>query len=152
MPGARPGPGSSRGNTPRIVTPAADGTIRLDAASAEIYGPSLAFESEFANLGFWQAPADRAAWSLRVDRPGRYAVSIEWACAAGSAGNGFTLRVGGQTLRGKVAGTGPDWSTYRVADLGAVELPAGESRLEVRPDGEIRGALMDLKAVDMKAP
>jgi hypothetical protein len=45
-----------------------------------------------------------------------------------------------------VAGTG-NWETYRQKPLGQLELAAGKHELIVRPDGPLRGPLVDLKAV-----
>ncbi len=143
-------PKTFEGNNPRLITPVDDRSIRLDASSAEIFGDSLVFESEFSNLGYWQSPTDLAAWSFRVDRPGRYEVSLRLACDEGSAGNVLVVRVGDQSLSAKVLATGPDWTNYRTNSLGKIHLTAGTHRLVIRSDGAIRGALMDLKAVELK--
>ena len=137
------------GNRPEVVRPAADGTIALTAERAEIYGPSLTLEPKYHNLGWWTAPDDRAAWTFEVDRPGRYAVRLDAACADDAAGNAYVIEVGPERLAGKVAGT-DTWSDYRRSQVGAVTLPAGRHRLVLRPDGPIRGALMDLRAVELR--
>src|SRR5262249_61620354 len=45
------------GNRPRTVTESPDGSIHLTADAAEIYGPSLIFEAEFSNIGWWNRPS-----------------------------------------------------------------------------------------------
>jgi hypothetical protein len=136
------------GNRPRDVEPAADGTIRLAASSAEIYGTSLVFETTNENLGYWSGADDRAAWAFRVDRAGTYSVSMEWACADESAGNTFLIRVGPRTIGGLVGGTGAGtWANYRSIFLQELDLPAGRHRLEFRPQAPPNGALLDLRAV-----
>jgi putative heme-binding domain-containing protein len=134
------------GNRPRAVTAGADGVIRLDAASAEVYGPTLTFETEYSNLGWWQGAGDRATWSFRVDRPGVFTVSIEAACPDESAGNAYEVRLGQTRFRHVVGSTGA-WSRYRGVFVGEADLAAGPHRLEVRPAGPIRNALFDLRAV-----
>ena len=135
------------GNAPKRMTPIADGTLRLDASSAEIFGDTLTFESQFANLGYWQSPNDRAVWLMAVPKAGRYKIMIVGACAEDSSGNRLVVRVGDQAIKAQVLGTGPDWSKYQEMTIGEVDLPQGEIRLEVRPEGEVRSALLDLKAV-----
>lgn len=141
-------PKEVEGNRHRTVALGPDGVLRLPASAAEIYGPNLTFETPSANLGYWHSPEDHAAWTFRLDRPGTYTVSMEWACEDGSAGNPFTVRVGGTTVRGTVGGTGAGtWANYRSIFVGEMTLPAGTSRLDFRPAGPVRGALLDLRAV-----
>lgn len=143
-------PKSLEGNRPRTVAQAADRTVRLPASAAEIHGPSLTYETALGNLGYWQSARDHAAWTFTVDRPGTFTVSMDWACADESAGNGFLVRVGGTTLRGSVGGTGAGtWANYRSLFVGEVTLPAGTHRLEFRPEGQVRNALLDLRAVTL---
>ncbi|MCA1686497.1 MAG: c-type cytochrome, partial [Planctomycetia bacterium] len=92
-------PKAVEGNRPRTVAQGDDGSVRLPATAAEVYGPSLTYEAPQRNLGLWQSDDDRAAWSFRLDRPGTFTVSMEWACADESAGNPYVVRVGGTTLR-----------------------------------------------------
>ncbi|HEV3163802.1 MAG TPA: c-type cytochrome, partial [Isosphaeraceae bacterium] len=141
-------PKSFAGNRPEIVTPATDGSLRLPASAAAIFGDTLAFETEFGNLGYWQSPSDRAVWTFRVDRPRTFTVTMEWACADDAAGNAFEARFGDRALTGVVGGTGAGtWANYRSIFVGEVTLSAGNHRCEFRPRGPIRGALLDLRAV-----
>ncbi|MFO0909170.1 MAG: neutral/alkaline non-lysosomal ceramidase N-terminal domain-containing protein [Isosphaeraceae bacterium] len=141
-------PKSIEGNRPELVTVGRDGIVRLRASAAEIYGPSLTYETAHENLGMWHAVDDRAAWNFRTDQPGTFTISMEWACADESAGNVFVVQVDGITLRAAVGGTGAgSWSNYRTIFVGEAKLPAGKHRLEFRPAGAVRNALLDLKAV-----
>jgi putative heme-binding domain-containing protein len=137
------------GNRPETVHAGADGSIRLPASAAEIYGDMLTFETAHGNLGYWSARNDRAAWQLEVDRPGRYEVWLDHACADASAGNNFVLEAGKERLEGAVIGTGT-WDDYRRTKVGELALGAGPQRLEIRPQGRIRGALIDLRSVELK--
>ena len=141
-------PKSLDGNRPERVAARDDGTVRLPALSAEVYGPTLTYETATRNLGYWHSARDRAAWTFRTDRPHTYTVSMEWACADESAGNPFLVQVDRSLIRGGVGGTGPGtWANYQSIFLGVVTLPAGDHRLEFRPDGPFQGALLDLRAV-----
>jgi hypothetical protein len=139
-------PRSVAGNHPGLVRQAVDGTVRLAAETAAIYGPTLTYEPEFGNLGYWKSGDDRAAWSFHVETPGTFTIALDWACADESAGNTFEVRVGPRVLRGTVGGTGT-WSRYRSIFVGEVNLTTGPQRLELRSAGPPRGALLDLRAV-----
>ena len=142
-------PKSLPGNRPEVVRASPDGAIRLKASNASAYGDTLIFEPETANLGYWQSANDRARWTLTVDRPGTYTLSLEWACAEDSAGNLYQIRVGDSVVRRVVGSTGADWATYRSIFVEEVRLKAGENRLDVRPAGPIRGALFDLRGLTL---
>jgi putative heme-binding domain-containing protein len=137
------------GNHPETVRPTPDGTIELRAETAELYGDSLTLEPQYGNLGIWSAATDRAAWTFEAAQAGRYAVSLDWACADGTQGNRFVLELGSERLQGKVASTG-SWDRYRKEKLGEITLTAGRHRLLMRPEGRIRGALLDLRAIELK--
>jgi putative membrane-bound dehydrogenase-like protein len=134
------------GNTPEVVRPAADGALRLPAKFAAIYGKTLVFEPRYANLGFWGSDDDHAAWTVRVARPGRYAVWLDWACEADNAGNTFLVEAGEKSLTAKVESTG-SWDMYRQARVGEVSLEAGEHQVVVRPAAKVRGYLFDLRSI-----
>jgi putative membrane-bound dehydrogenase-like protein len=134
------------GNHPETVQQTGAGAIRLGAASAAIFGPTLTYEPVPGYLGFWQSADDRAQWSFQVETPGTYTIALEWACADQSAGNGYELRAGTRTIKGTVGGTGT-WARYQSLFAGEADLKAGPQRLELRPSGPPRGALLDLRAI-----
>jgi putative membrane-bound dehydrogenase-like protein len=136
------------GNRPEVVHPEEDGSLRLLAGNCAIYGKTLALEKQYGNLGLWSSPDDRAVWTVRVPKAGKYAVWLDWACADNSAGNTFVLEAGAERLTGKVPGTGT-WDTYRYERVGHLTLAAGEQQITFRAAGPIRGALIDLKAVKL---
>jgi putative membrane-bound dehydrogenase-like protein len=139
-------PKTFAGNAPEPVRPGHDGSIRLPATYAAIYGPSLVFESEYQNLGYWHSTDDRAVWTFRIAEPKTYTVTIDYACADDSAGNAFQMRIADRTIRGRVGGTG-GWAHYRSLFAGEVKLPAGEHTLEMRASAPLQGALIDLRAI-----
>jgi len=144
-------PKTLAGNRPHTVAQTAEGPIHLTAASAFIYGPSLTFEPEFGNLGYWHSVNDHAAWSFRVDRPARFTISMDWACADDSPGNAYVIRVDKTTIRRVVGSTG-SWSKYQSLFVGEVVLGAGEHRLEMRAAGPVRGALADVRSITLTPP
>jgi hypothetical protein len=136
------------GNKPEVIEPFNDGSLRLFATQCEIYGRSVVFEEKYRNLGYWQNENDQAVWTIHVIQPGRYAVSLDYACEDSSAGNAFQLELGPQRLTGTVPGTG-SWDSYRRHAVGELNLTAGTHRLAFRSQGPIRGALIDLRDVKL---
>jgi putative heme-binding domain-containing protein len=137
------------GNEPRMIAPAADGLLSLPAASAEIYGPTIIFEPQYKNLGFWSSAGDYAVWTLDVRQPGKYQVRLDYACENGAAGNDFVLQIGDKSLAGKVVGTGT-WDNYKQIPIGTIELASGRQTLSFRVQGELHGALMDLRTLELR--
>jgi len=138
------------GNVPTVVR-SIDGALTLPATKAEIYGKEIAFEAPFQNIGFWHDISDHVIWTVQLDVAGRFDVYLDYACADNSAGNIFRLEGTEPAVRRKVAGTG-GWDKYRLDKIGTVELPAGFQRLTLRPDAQLKGALMDLRAVYLVPP
>ena len=136
------------GNKPELVRPDADGALHLTAQNCAIYGSSLVLEKEHGNLGSWSHEDDEAVWTVEVARPGKYTVSLEWACAPEAAGNSFILQAPANRLTGKVVTTG-SWDRYRTAQVGEIELPMGQHEVSLRPAGPIKGALIDLKGIKL---
>lgn len=139
-------PKTFAGNKPEPVRPGGDGSIRLTARNCFIYGRSLVFEEQFGNLGYWTSEDDLAEWVLQGVKPGRYEVTLEYACHDGSAGDRLLLQIADQRIEFKVQGTG-EWENYRKATIGTLNLEAGEHRLFARSAGPIRSALIDLREI-----
>ncbi len=139
------------GNTPELVKAASDGSIMLPANKAEVFGERIVFETEFGNLGYWEAAGDHAAWTFAVAKEQTFDIYLDYACQSSSVGNPYAVEVGGKTITGVVEGTGPDWSRYKQIKIGTVKLGAGEQRLTARPDGPPRSALMDLRNIALVA-
>jgi putative membrane-bound dehydrogenase-like protein len=135
------------GNEPALVGAALNGTLVLPASKAEIYGADVTYETENGNVGYWHGTADHVIWNARVAKAGNVDVYLDYACAGSAAGNAFVLEVGGSSIRGTVAGTGADWSGYKQVKVGTVRIEPGKQRVTLRPDGAVREALMDLRAV-----
>ncbi len=142
----KPTPKSFPGNEPQVAPLRDDGSFRLFAIHARIYGPSLVFESEFRNLGFWQSERDVAAWDVNVIKPGKYNVSVVYACAPTAAGNRYVFTIGGRSLTGEISSSG-GWDRYTSRAMGTVELEPGKTEAVFRSDGPVRGALCDLKVI-----
>jgi hypothetical protein len=144
-----PPPKELPGNHPEVVRPFVDGSIRLVATAARVYGPTVILEETHRNLGWWQSEEDHAAWSLDGAQDREYRVILYYACDDSAAGNSVLVTVAGQTVGGPIKGTG-SWDNYGSKDCGVVKLPAGASELVVRSDGRIKTALLDLREVRLQ--
>jgi putative membrane-bound dehydrogenase-like protein len=138
------------GNRPELVRPEGlRGEFYLLAEQAEIYGPTLVWESRYNNLGFWRSEGDHAVWSIELSKPAKYEFFLEYACAGDAAGNDWILSVDDQRLIGKVTST-RSWDDYRSMAVGRIALESGVRRIDLRADGKIQGALMDLKSIRIR--
>ncbi len=144
----RAAPKNLPGNKPAPVAPAANGTLTLPASKAEIFGGEIAFESGFGNIGFWQGAADSVAWTVHGAKAGDYDVWLDYACHPQSAGNAFVLTANAGELRGEVATTG-GWDKYQRVKIGRVTLADGEARITMQPSGPMKGALLDLRGLEL---
>jgi len=124
-----------------------DGSILLPAAGAALRGEAVQLEgpADAQNVGYWTNRADYVEWYVEPPAPTRYAVELTLACAPGCGGE-FVVAFGKTELRGESRPTGA-WQTYTTLKLGEVALPKGKTSVQVRPAGEFRGALMNLRSV-----
>ncbi len=141
-------PKSIPGNHPETVSQAIDGSIRLNASAAAIYGSTLTYENHFGNLGYWHSSSDRAVWTFRVKQSGTFSLNLEFSCSDDTAGNLYEIRVGKSVTRGIVGTTG-SFANYRTFFIREISLPRGTQRLEVCCVGTMNGALFDLKAATL---
>ena len=135
------------GNEPRLIEPSGDnGDLRLPASAASIFGPSLVFESNYGNLGFWSNIDDRAQWHIEVPAAGRYDVYLDWAVPDGTANNPYVLQIGDSQLTGQVASTG-SWDQYQQARIGNLTLKAGKQIAVFRAAAAPSNCLLDLREI-----
>jgi putative heme-binding domain-containing protein len=146
--GFRPPPKSFPGNKPREVEVRDDGSIRIPANAARIYGPQIVYEEQYGNLGYWSSPEDVAAWDFTTPAASEYKVTLDFACDASAAGNTLVLSAAGNKLTFKVPSTG-SWDQYKGQEIGTVKLPKGAVELTVASEGAINGALIDLRSVKL---
>ena len=130
---------------------AADGTIVLSAADADIIGETARLEGDQEpNVGYWVNADDMLQWQLRVDRPGDYMVTVNLACDTGSGGSEYVVVVGGSAVVGKVEETG-GWRNYETVKLGPMRLTqTGVIAAYVRALTKPNLAVMNLRSVVLK--
>ncbi len=133
------------GNEPQLAPVRDDGSLRMFAMHAEIYGPDLEFESKYRNLGYWKNDRDRAVWTIKAPKAGAYEVNLDYACAP-VHNNRFQLTVNGQKLSGEVRSTG-SWDNYDSTKIGTVLLPAETVQVTLSSEGPIEGFLFDVRTI-----
>jgi hypothetical protein len=117
------------------------------AANAEVYGGEITFEQPYQNIGYWHGQNDHVAWQVEHPTGGEFEVILHWACANDSADNRFAIDGIKPTVINYVGATG-GYDRFYTVRLGYSALPAGKSRIVVRPDGPlIKHHLMDLRGV-----
>lgn len=144
----KPAAKSFFGNEPRAIAADEQGNIVIPANAASVYGPSLAYQAQYGNLGQWRSPADFGVFRGAAPSPGKYRVTLLYAAPPEIAGNRFQIRAGARNLEGEILAT-TGWNDYHPRDAGIVELPKGEFELTIRSAGPIKGALFDLRSVTL---
>ncbi|MCA9064147.1 MAG: hypothetical protein KDA96_13840 [Planctomycetaceae bacterium] len=134
------------GNHPRRITPGDDGQLRLTAATAEIRGTDITFESSFKNIGYWHHQADSATWRIEVASAGAYDIYLDASCADSAAGNEFRIDGLIEPVQGTVVGTG-GWDRYQQQKIGTTQLRTGAASISLRADSAVREALFDLREI-----
>lgn len=132
------------------ITHCADGRYVLPAAEATIHGDTPRYEHTGTKdqIGCWAQAEDYVSWSIKLAKPGTFAVEVSYSCAA--PGSAFTVEVGGQTLAGESSSTG-SWETYRTDNLGTIKLDqSGTSTLAVKPKAEPTWKVIGLKSVVLR--
>jgi arylsulfatase A-like enzyme len=128
---------------------AADGSITLSAATADVHGVMLRYEPlpHKDTLGFWVRQSDWASWNFIVDKPGSFEVEILQGCGDGSGGSEVAIDVDGQTLRTTVEETG-GFQKFVARSIGRMKIDKpGEHVLSVKALSKPGPAVMDLRQV-----
>ncbi len=117
---------------PMVVAQNADGSIRLNAADAELEGREVRYEADKDCLGYWTRAGDVVAWEVGLNRSGRYRVEMEIASTASSQFE--IVAADGVSLRGTVPNTGGYEAFKRIELPETVELSKpGQLRFRVKP-------------------
>lgn len=140
---------SFAGNHPEEVRQQENGSVTLNAKTAQIYGTTLVFEEHFENLGFWASSDDWAVWRFSTKTAVNFDVVIDYSCLDIYANNRFVLAIDDQQISGTAAGTGT-WENYQQVVVGQIRLEPGDHRLVFRATDELKGCLVDLRSVILR--
>ena len=124
------------GLTPQLVKQQSP-RLQLPASSAYLYGPNIAFSTEYDNLETWSTPDDRAVWRLQVTEPGRYRALIDYSCDPLHSGNRFRITAGRQHSD-QIVNETPSWDEFDVHEHGEIVMEASFTRIMLQSIGPIR--------------
>jgi alpha-L-fucosidase len=135
-----------------VVKADAQGGYTLAAADVEIHGNAQVEErGGQPNIGYWTTSSDTVTWNAAL-QPGRYRVTMEYACEPGAAGSQVKVSLGdgldAPGVTAEIADTG-SWDRYRTMDLGMVEAPEGVKTVRVGALSMPHGAVMNLRWVKL---
>src|SRR5690606_19732592 len=137
-------------NTPQVIQPEADGTLRLVAPKAELYGRTgdgtIAIYDGQMCIGWWTSQEDYAIWQVEAARDGAYDVYLHWAITDDWAENPFVIEAGESRLTGAIPTTG-GFDRYELRKFGRLQLKQGRNQVAMKPTAKVKGELADLKEI-----
>jgi hypothetical protein len=143
----RPAP---EGDNP-VAKAGEDKVITLTAKEATVYGQKLRYEPQPKKLciGYWTIPTDFVTWDLEVPADGGFKVIVYQGCTDENAGSPVNLVLGDQNITFKVKATG-HFQKFEPVEAGGLSLTKGRHRLEVRPQGKVKLAVMDIQKIVLR--
>lgn len=100
----------------------------------------------------WKRGADVPTWKVKVNKPGRYGVSVSYAAGNASKDVPFTITMKGRTMgvaNGVVKPTGNE-NVFKTAEVGDMVLDPGEYTLFIQADTKAGVSAMALERITLK--
>jgi hypothetical protein len=130
----------------RPTDTAADGSITLSTDLAVVTGQISRHGSTITN---WRHPEDFVLFHFPVDKPGRYAVELNYACDLANAGSAVQVQMAGTDLIVNVADTGGS-GKYNKVRAGEVNLPTADwYNLRISATQIAHQTVMNLRSVKL---
>ncbi|WP_152050856.1 hypothetical protein [Tautonia marina] len=123
------------------------GILDFPADRAILLGDRLRLTGEPAYVVDWVSKAEEIRWDFELDDPGRYVVVVEYAAPAGRGGSVVQVVSNDQIREALVHATGSPTRFFPQPMKGAITLPSGRNRLEVRAVEVPGGLVMNLRRV-----
>ena len=128
-----------------VVPQEPDGRIKLLPGTATLHGTSPVVTDN--QIGHWDNPDDWVEWTVDVQKPGRFEVKIEYACAQTLGGSTFTLKAGDRAFELVSEETG-SWRNYRTFTVGQMNIvAAGRQPVAIMPSNKSPWKAISLKSV-----
>lgn len=131
---------------PPPISPDAKGQFMLQAKIAQTVAQKLRYHPKLDCIGPWVVKGDVALWDISVPIEGKYRAHLLHAMDDKNAGNTYTIESSLSILRGKVESTG-GFDQFVEREVGALKLKKGTNRILMRPAGELKGELIDLRSI-----
>lgn len=131
---------------PAVIEPDENGELHLPARLAACFGERLAYRPSLDILAPWRRPQDIAIWRVEIPSSGTYDVFVTLAADDASQGDHFLVESETGRVRGRVDSTG-GYDRFKELHVGTLPLRSGANRILMRPDGNLRAELADIRAV-----
>jgi hypothetical protein len=126
---------------------AADGSLTLPAATAQLIGTLRRQELERPTIGFWGQLSDFVRWQVRVARPGRFMVQLLYAIDRnGCRRSVCRVEVGDAQVEAGLPMT-TSWYAFNRVQMGPVTIGAQATTVEVHGVEMDGVGLMNLQEV-----
>jgi alpha-L-fucosidase len=119
----------------------------LRVFDSQLHGSRLRFgagKTRDAYVENWSKPDQSVVWPVRLDQPAKFDVTIHYDAEASSAGSGYQVKLGPETLTGTV-----EEGENVEASLGRVGLQAAEFEIQVAPTTIKGDELFRLRSVKL---
>ncbi|HEY2572458.1 MAG TPA: DUF5077 domain-containing protein, partial [Verrucomicrobiaceae bacterium] len=129
------------------ITQTENGSVELLAKDATTWSENMRYEPkpEKNCLGFWTQPEDFAEWEMKVDKPGKYQITVHQGSSTG--GSEVSVQFDSQKLKFTVKNTG-DFHKPEAVHVGEVKVDKpGTYRLAIKPRTKNGNAIMDVQKV-----
>lgn len=134
---------------PQPQETAKDGSLVLKLWAAATQGDIRVHGGPKPSLSNWTRADEFVAWHFPVEKPGRYAVELELACAPKDAGSTVRIELANATLKGTIPSTGSK-SEFQNLRLGEIDIPAaGWHVLRIVPVKVAHQSVMTLGSVKL---
>lgn len=141
------------------IKPTAPGTYDLQAEDADVHNPpndmALALEEHdgIFNAGYWTNARSYISWTVQVDQPGNYRMSLKTALPNGTTSVEISATLDGQTFASNTVAIGAtgDYQRYTSAAAGGFTLPkAGKYTITVKPASSAPWQPINLRSLTLQ--
>jgi hypothetical protein len=133
---------------------AADGTLTLKAADAELLGKTIKLETKVAgapvNIGYWWDAKEYVQWQVSFSKPGTFEIVMEYACAPESKGSTYQVTIGDEKLVVVTTAT-KGWADFATATVGRIKVAkSGPTTVLVKPIKKEGVSMLNLRTLTLK--
>jgi alpha-L-fucosidase len=109
--------------TAGAIRQAADGSLTLTAADAELVGHAVKLETKdgVPNIGFWTDARDFIQWPVVIRRAGTFSIEATYACDPASGGAEVALVIG-DAEAGAIVQPTASWNDFQTANVGQITV------------------------------
>jgi alpha-L-fucosidase len=144
--------------TPQVIDTttrqAADGTLKLKAADADLFGKKITLESKVAgaevNIGYWWDAKEHVQWPAIFTKAGTFDVVAEYACAPDGGGSTYQIAIGDEKLEVITAAT-KSWADFTTMTVGQIKVSqTGPATVVIKPIKKQGIAMLNLRTLTLK--